>query len=109
MTPSGREGPSATRPGTCPSAAGQSLCAYHPEAVDREGNERKAGERCHAERVDGGAVQEGLGRSDSLVTLPVRHHTPVSSLSDHVFPHLTRPLALIKNPLFSSMCKKAQN
>lgn len=29
-------GPSATRLGACPSAAGQSLCAYRPEARERE-------------------------------------------------------------------------
>lgn len=41
MTPTGRKGPSATRPGACPSTAGRSLCACRPEDEDRETDERK--------------------------------------------------------------------
>lgn len=92
-TPTGRKGPSATRPGTCPSTAGQSLCAYHPKAKDKEASERKTGEKCHAERPDGGVLQDVQGRLDSLIKLPVRywlqrHHNHLSSQVDHLFFYL---------------------
>ena len=67
----GKCGRSTTRPGACPSTAGQSLCAYHPKE-DSKVNERKTRKNGHKEGR-GGEMWEVQGRSDTLIKLSVKY------------------------------------
>lgn len=101
-TLTGRKRPSTTRPGACPSTAGQSLCAYHPKAKDKEVNEREKGAECHTEEVYGWVLQEVLGRLNPLIKLPDRYwlqrrYKYLWSLVDHLLLNISQKLHAAKS------------